>query len=154
MSDCLRLHDAVRSGKPFHLVVVHYIQDKKKKTKKIKHITEIDLTSSVELLFGNLNRSQLEELVKVVKSVPQKRKPTKEEHQTIYDIRNNLQTNSGSILLNIKCDKTQSRLQCSFNHFQEFIEKNPDRVVTKSNTNEFRGGVISMEISSGQRVFK
>lgn len=154
MADCLRVFDAVNSGKPLHMIVVHYTQDDTDNTKKITAITEVDLTNSRDLLFGTLTRSQLEELDKAVKSVPQKRKPTEEEYNKMYSLRDSLQKFSGAIHLNIKCNSTQSRLQCSFNRFQEFVEKNPEKVVAKSNTNEFRGGVISSQITSSRRVFK
>lgn len=154
MSDCLRMFDAVSSDKLLHMVVVHYTQDDINTTKKINSIIEIDLTSSYKLLFGDLTRSQLEELDKAVKSVPQKRRPTTEEHSNMYAIRNKLQDLSNAIHLDIKCDSKQSRLQCSFNSFQKFIENNPSKVIAKSNTNEFRGGHISLEIKSSRRVFK
>ena len=153
MSDCLRMFDSVSSDKPLHMVVVHYIQDDINTTKKINSIIEINLTSSQKLLFGDLTRSQLEELDKAVKSVPQKRRPTTEEHSNMYAIRNKLQVVSNAIHLDIKCDSKQSRLQCSFNSFQKFIENNPSKVIAKSNTNEFRGGHISLEIKSSRRVF-
>jgi hypothetical protein len=154
MADCLRVYDEVNSGKNIHLVVVFYEQNDTRNTKNISSIIELDLTNSCELLFGIITRSQLEELDKAVKSVPQKRKPTVEEHTIMYSLRNRLQENSGAIYFNIKCNSTQSRLQCSFNKFQQFVQKNPSRVIAKSNTNEFRGGVISGEINSSRRVFK
>ena len=154
MADCLRVFDAVSNGKPIHMVVVHYIQDDTNNTKKITTITEVDLTDSHDLLFGTLTRSQIEELDKVVKSVPQKRKPTEEEYNKMYSLRDSLQKLSGAIHLDIKCNSTQSRLQCSFNRFQQFVEKNPAKLVAKSNTNEFRGGTISSQITSSRRVFK
>ena len=154
MADCLRIFDAVSSNNPIHMIVIYYIQDDKNKTKKISNITEIDLTNSGKLLFGNLTRIQIEELDSLVKSIPQKRKPTKEEHKKIYSLRDSLQAYSSAIHLNIKCNSTQSRLQCSFNKFQEFIEKNPTRVVAISNNNIFRGGKISYEIASPRRCFK
>jgi hypothetical protein len=153
MADCLRIFDAVNSDKPIHMVVIHYTQHNDSKYKKVESITEIDLSLSSELLFGNLSRSQLEELDKVVKSVPQKRKPTNEEYKKMYDIRNTLQMTCGALRLDIKCNSTQSRLQCSFNRFQQFIEKNPTRIIAASNTNEFRGGMISAEIISSKRKF-
>ena len=154
MADCLRVFDAVSNGKPIHMAVVHYIQDDTNNTKKITAITEVDLTDSHDLLFGTLSRSQIEELDKVVKSVPQKRKPTEEEYNKMYSLRDSLQKLSGAIHLDIKCNSTQSRLQCSFNRFQQFVEKNPAKLVAKSNTNEFRGGTISSQITSSRRVFK
>jgi hypothetical protein len=153
MADCLRVFDAVSSGSPIHMVVIHYIQDTPT-TKKITNITEVDLTSSSDLLFGTLTRSQIEELDKVVKSVPQKRKPTEEEYNRMYSIRNYLQKSSDAIHLDIKCNKSQSRLQCSFNRFQQFVEENPAKLVAKSNTNEFRGGAISSQIKSFPRSLK
>lgn len=152
MADCLRVFDAVSSGIPMHMVVIYYIQDDTNNTKKISSIIEVDLTNSASLLFGSLTRSQIEELDKEVKSIPQKRRPTHEEHTKMYVMRDSLKSLSGAIYLNIKCDSTQSRLQCSFNHFQEFIEKNPSRVIATSNSNEFRGGVITLEINSSRRV--
>lgn len=154
MSDCLRLFDAVSSGNPIHMVVIHYSQDDTTNTKSIVSIIEIDLTNTRYLLFGNLSRSKIEELDKSVKSVPQKRKPTKEEHHRMYSIRDSLQKSCDAIHLDIKCNSTQSRLQCSFNRFQHFMEKNPERIVATSNTNQFRGGEISSQIISSRRVFK
>lgn len=154
MANCLRVFDAVSSGNPIHMVVVHYIQDDTSNTKKIVTITEIDLTNSHDLLFGTLTFSQIEELDKMVKSVPHKRKPTEEEYNKMYSLRDSLQKFSGAIHLDIKCNSTQSRLQCSFNRFQQFIEKNPANIIAKSNTNEFRGGFISSQITSSRRVFK
>ena len=154
MADCLRVYDAVSNEKTIHLVVILYKQDDTANTKKISSIVEVDLTNSRDLLFGTLTRSQIEELDKAVKLVPQKRKPTDEEYKNMYSIRDRLQENSGAIHLDIRCNSTQSRLQCSFNHFQTFLEKNATRVIAKSNTNEFRGGVISSEIKSSRRIFK
>jgi len=154
MGDCLRVFDAIGSGKPIHMVVIHYIQDDTTNQKKVANIIEIDLTNSRDLLFGTLTRSQIEDLDKAVKSVPQKRKPTEEEYKKMYSIRDSMQELSGAIHLDIKCNSTQSRLQCSFNHFQQFIEKNPSKIIAKSDTNEFRGGSISSHIASSRRVFK
>jgi len=154
MADCLRIYDAVTSGNSFHLVVVHYIQDDTNNTKNIIAITEIDLTASSDVLFGSLTRCQIEELDKLIKSIPQKRKPTQEEHKKMYILRDSLQMMSGAIHLDIKCNSSQSRLQCSFNKFQEFIEKNPNKLIAKSNNNEFRGGAISASITSSRRILR
>lgn len=154
MADCLRVYDKVVSGRPLHLVVIHYAQNDAKKTKKITSIVEVDLTSSTQLLFGSLSRDAVEQLDALVKTVPQKRRPTKEEHELMYKLQAKLQEKSGHIYLNIKCDSSQSRLQCSFNRFQTFLKENPDRIVSQSSTHEFRGGSIAAEISSSRRVFK
>jgi len=153
MADCLRLYDAVSSGTPLHMVVIHYKHDDTTNTKNVVSIVEVDLTSSHNELFGSLTRSQLESLDKTVKLVPQKRKPTPQEHQDFYSIRDSLQEFSGAIHLDIKCNSSQSRVQCSFNRFQEFLEQHPERIVAQSNTNAFRGGTLS-SLKSSRRVFK
>ncbi len=136
------------------MVVIHYTQDDTTNRKNVSSIVEIDLTNSRELLFGTITLDQISELDKAIKLVPHKRKPTDEEYRNIYFMRDTLQLLSGAIHLDIKCNSTQSRLQCSFNRFQQFIENNPTRVVAKSNTNEFRGGSISSYITSPRRKFK
>lgn len=150
MADCLRVFDMV-SGPIIHMVVVQYKQVKY--IKRVTNIIEVDLTNSRELLFGTLTRSQIETLDAAVKSIPQKRKPTPEEHKHMYNIKKELQKLSGAIRLDIKCNSQQSRLQCSFNKFKLFLENNP-RIIEKSNTNEFRGGSITKEIQSLCRKFK
>lgn len=153
MADCLRIFDAVSSGEPLHLVVIHYQQIDLTCTKQIVSITEVDLTGSSSALFGSLSRSQLEELDGLVKSVPQKRKPTQEEYDTMYSLRDRLQPLSGAIHLDIKCNSTQSRLQCSFNRFQLFLQNHPDLIIAHSNTHHFRGGELTYELVSGRRTF-
>ena len=155
MADCLRVFDAVSSANNIHLTVIHYLPNDETLTKHVSTITEIDLTDSQNALFGTLTRSQIEELDKLVKSIPKKRKPTKEEHENMYSLRDTLHAQCGAIHLDIKIDsRTQRRLQCSFNHFQKFIEQNPSKVIERSNSNMFRGGVISSQIVSPRRVFK
>ena len=153
MADCLRVFDSVSSGEPYHLVVVHYKQNDETKTKRLITITEIDLTNSKDLLFGSLSREQIEQLRTAVREVPQKRSPSAEEYKKMYDLRNSLQPLSKAIHLDIKCNSQQSRLQCSFNHFQSFLEEHPERILTKSTSAEFRGKQIQEEIASGRRVF-
>jgi hypothetical protein len=155
MADCLRVFDAVGSANNIHLTVIYYLQNDETRTKHVLTITEINLTDSQYALFGTVIREQLEELVNLVKSIPKKRKPTKEEYANMYSLRDTLQAQCGAIHLDIKCDsKTQRRLQCSFNRFQQFIEQNPSSVIERSNSNSFRGGVISSQIVSPRRVFK
>ena len=151
MADCLRQFDLVSSGKPIHMVVIQYKQ--KGNTKNILSITEIDLTNSVHLLFGSLTREQIQCLVSLVKKVPSNRKPTKTEHGHMYELKDALQQLSGVMSLNIKCNSTQSRLQCSLNRFPQFIEDHPERVISKG-THEFRGGSITRQLVSSPRVLK
>jgi hypothetical protein len=154
MGDSLRVYDSVCSGKPLHLIVVTYKQDDINNRKKLIEIIQVDITGLKHELYGGIIREEIEELDKAVKRVPQNRKPTPEEHEAMYSIQKKLIDNKGEIYFNIKCDSKQSRLQCSFNKFREFIERNPDKIIALSNTNEFRGGVISMELESGRRARK
>lgn len=153
MADCLRVYDAVTSGSPIHMTVVQYKQNKENTIKKLVKITEVNLTNSGILLFGSVTRENILELCNAVKAIPQKRSPTQQEHAAIYAIRNRIASQSGAIHLDIKCNSTQSRLQCSFNQFQKFIEDNPDRVIAQSDNGEFRGGKVIEEILSGPRSF-
>jgi hypothetical protein len=83
MGDCLRVYDTIKTGKKLHMVVLHYKQNNN--IKDILSIVEIDLTNSINELFGNITREQLVELDNIVKKVPQKRKPTYDEHKNMYD---------------------------------------------------------------------
>jgi hypothetical protein len=154
MGDCLRVFDSVNTESPLHATVIHYEQDDVRKVKKLKHVTEVNLTNSREILFGSLTREEIERLDKLVKTVPQKRKPTAEEHAALYALQAELQAKSGAIYMNIKCDSQQSRLQCSFNKFQKFLLAYPDRIVAQSDTCEFRGHRVMEELASGRRQFR
>lgn len=154
MADCLRLYNIVSSGKSYHMTVIYYKQDDATTTKNIATIVEVDLTNSAAELFGTLTREELESLDKLVKTVPQRRSPTPDEHTAMYTLRNTLQEKSAAIQLNIKCNSQQSRLQCSFNKFQTFLKAHPDRIVAQSSSADFRDASISASISSGRRSFK
>ncbi len=154
MADALRTFDAVSSGEPLHMIVIMYVQNDDTNTKQLVRIIEVDLTNSREILFGTLTREQVEAVDGAVKSVPQRRRPTPEEHTQMYSIRDAAQALSGAIQLNIKCNSTQSRLQCSFNQFQKFLNENPDRIVAQSSNGRFRDREVIAEISSGRRRFK
>ncbi len=154
MGDSLRVYDSVSSDTPIHMTVIKYIQDDERKVKKIETITEVNLTQANHILFGSLTRADIESLDTLVKKIPQKRKPSEEEKKALYALQTELQKKSGAIYLNIKCNSQQSRLQCSFNKFQEFLITNTDRIVAQSKTNEFRGKTIQAEVASGRRQFK
>jgi hypothetical protein len=96
---------------------------------------------------------QIECLVSLVKKVPSNRKPTKTEHGHLYELKDALQQLSGAMRLNIKCNSTQSRLQCSLHRFQQFVQDHPERVISKG-THEFRGGSITPQLVSSPRVLK
>jgi hypothetical protein len=156
MGNCLSIYDAVSSGTPLHMTVIHYEQDDAAALKRLRSITEVDLTASAAALFGDITRAELEQLDRAVKAVPQKRYPTPEEHAAMYAIQKALLLRCRAIHLDIKCDKQQSRLQCSFsfNRFQQFLRDHPERIVAQSTTGEFRGGRIVEEVASARRVLK
>ena len=154
MGDCLRIFDNVASGKPYHMVVVRYEQVGP--VKRVKSIVELDLTNTTKLLFGDLTRADVEALDTLVKSVPQKRRPTAEEHKAMYALHKSLSQKTGLLSLNIKCDSSQSRLQCSMSrgNLDAFLKNHSERVVASSQSCEFYDGKITAELVSGQRVFK
>jgi hypothetical protein len=159
MGDCLRVFDAVTSAvttqDKLHMTLVHYEQDDAAGVKKLAAVTEVDLTGSAAALFGDVTRAELEALDRAVKAVPQKRSPTAEEHAAMYALRDALLPRCRAIHLDIKCNSQQSRLQCSFSRaaFQRFLAENPERVVARSGTAEFRGGRIVEQVASGRRTF-
>jgi len=153
MGDCLRIYDAVASDAPLHVVIVFYVQDTTK-TKTLKELIEIDISGATAELFGTLTREQLESLSQRVKAVPQKRKPTPTEYTSMYSLRDELQPLSGAIHLDIKCNSQQSRLQCSFNRFQTFLDAHPTRIIARSITPSLHGKEVLSTVSSGRRVFR
>jgi hypothetical protein len=154
MGDCLRVYDAIAAGTPLHLTTVFYRQDDAAKSKILTEVLEVDLTNSLSVLFGTLTRDQLLTLDQRVKAVPQKRKPTPEEYTSMYTLRNELQSLSGALHLDIKCNSQQSRLQCSFNRFQTFLEANPTRIITRSTTPILHGKEVLASVAGGRRVFR
>lgn len=149
MADCLRLFDNVSSGVSYHLVCIYYKQVNG--TKIFKSIIEMDITSSRDVLFGTVTREDIEALVHTVKRVPLKRRPSAEEKLEMQRLSHAIQERSGVIKFNIKCDSSQSRLQCSFNKFRKFIMDNPSRIVASSDCTSFRGGEILGQVASGVR---
>lgn len=149
MADVIRLYNITSSHEPFHLIVLIY--DQIDDYKKIKNVVEINMTGSHELLFGHVKLDELKSLDSAVKAIPQKRSPTKEEHTELYKMKAELQQFM-YIQLNIKCNSQQSRLQCSFNRFSDFLSMYPERIIEKSAGNIFRG-IELIDIRSCKRSF-
>ncbi len=153
MADVCRVYEDVCEG--YHLLVVVYTQENKKK--KVGEIVEVDLTGMTKELFGDVTMRDIRRLDRCIKKVPQKRSPTEEERKDIYDLRDEIQSRiydtGGCIHLDPKCNSQQSRLQCSFNKFQDFLDSYPDRIVAKSEGGMFRGSSIHYEIESDKRTF-
>jgi hypothetical protein len=149
MADCLRFYDSVKNDS-FNCVIILYRQDENEK--HIEKVYEIDLTDSLDILFGDIKEEELEKLDNLVKAVPQKRKPTDEEYKRMYEYRDSLQKRSGFAHIDIKCNSQQSRLQCSLSKFQKFVREHKDRVIEES-TDSLKGTKILEKVYSSRRVF-
>lgn len=148
MGDIVRIFNEVSSGKPVHMAVIRYEQTAT--TKKLKSITEVDLTNSVTLLFGDTTLAQIEELVAYVKSIPHNGRTP--EHQANYK-RMAAALKKGLISYAPKVDsKTQRRVQGHFSKFRKFVLDNPSRLIAESDGCQFRGGTVKAEIVSPRRV--
>ena len=152
MGDIVRVFNEVSSGRKIHMTVVAWNQ-KDSTTKKLKSITEVDLTNSVNLLFGTVTLHEIEELVAYVKKIPHYGR-TKEHTATYMSMAAALKKKGGGCISYApKVDSaTQRRVQGRFVGFSVFVKENPSRVIAESNTCEFRGGKIAEEIVSTKRV--
>jgi hypothetical protein len=126
MADCIRFFESLDTN--LNLIVLTYKQEEEKKV--IQRVVKVDLTNSKKTLFGDITKEDLEMLVKKVKSVPSNRKPTEEERKIMYELRDKIQSKSKYIMLNIKCNSTQSRVQCSFNKFNTFLKEEKKRIIS------------------------
>ena len=151
MGDILRIYNATHSNEPYHMTVIRYDQTTTT-TKEVVEMVEVDLTASGRVLFGDLTLSDIESIVDAVKEVPHKRRPTPEERARMYAVRDGLLTRSGCLSIAIKCDSRQSRVQCSFSNFRNFLTNNSRRIISHSSSNEFRGGSITSTLNSTRRV--
>jgi len=157
MADAVRVYDEVRSEETIHMTVLLWEQ-KDANTKKIKSITEIDLTNSLELLFGTVTREELVKLVEEAKKVGKVRPGISPEERAkqislAYSIRDELHTKTGCMHFHLMFyTNNPSRVQGQFTQFQRFLKENPSRVIAESFTGSFRGGAISEEIVSTKRV--
>jgi hypothetical protein len=158
MGDILRVYDEVSSGEKIHMTVVHW-QQKDPSTKKIKSITEVDLTNSANILFGSVSREQLVILDTTTKTAGKVRpdvtvQEREQNIKSVYAMRDELHKTSGFMhyhLMFYRNTKTPSRVQGQFTHFSQFVKENPERVIAVSETGEFRGGRIAEEIASTKR---
>ena len=157
MADIVRVFDEVSSGEKFHVTVVLWEQNSPT-TKKLKSITEGDLTNSVELMFGSVKREQLVDLVTAAKAVGKVRPTVTAEERarqisSAYAMRDELHRLSGFMHIHLMFyTNTASRVQGQFTRFRQFVAENPGRLVAESQTCEFRGGRIANEIPSTKRV--
>jgi hypothetical protein len=151
LGDFLRFYDTIVSGEKIHMTVIFYIQNGDYKS--VKKIIEVNLTNCSKLLFGDINRSDIEELDKIVKDIPHGPRTIQEKENTKL-VNKKIKDKCPCIIPNVKADsKNQRRLQCSFNKFQDFIRNNARLVISESDNNQFRGGSIQSQILSGPRTF-
>jgi hypothetical protein len=150
MADCLRFYDSVSSDENLSCVVVLY--DQVDNEKLLSEIVELDLTKSVDILFKDVKREEIEHLHELVRKVPHKRKPTDEEYNEMYTYRDLIQKKSGYIHFDIKCNSQQSRLQCSITKFQDLLKQHKNLVVERSKT-MFKGVSILKKVKSSKRKF-
>jgi len=154
MGNPLRVFDAVSSGEELHMVLIDWTQASAT-TKRLANLVEVNLTGAKAELFGTATREQVAELDALVKQIPTKSKPTEEQHQAIYALRNRLDGQMGAMKLRIKCNSQQSRVQCAFPNkaFTSFLKAHPGRIVATMAGGLFYGKPVLMEILSGCRVF-
>jgi hypothetical protein len=159
MADVVRVFDEVSNDQKIHMTVVHW-EKKDATTKKLKSITEVDLTKSVTLLFGTVTRDQLVELVKITKAVGKVRPDVSAEQRAIqissaYTMRDELHKISGIMHFHLMFyTNNPSRVQGQFIQFSNFVKENPERLIARSENGEFRGGKITEEIASPPRQRK
>lgn len=157
MADIIRVFDEVSGEEKIHMTVISWEQ-KTADTKKLKGILEVDLTKSVDILFGSVKREQLVELVQLAKAVGKVRPDVTPEERAkkiadAYTMRDELHRLTGCMHFHLMFyTNNPSRVQGQFLHFSEFVKKYPERVVAQSDTGEFRGGRIAEEIESTRRV--
>lgn len=159
MADVVRVFDEVSNDQKIHMTVVHW-EKKDATTKKLKSITEVDLTKSVTLLFETVTREQLVELVKITKTVGKVRHDVSAEQRasqisSAYAMRDELHKISGIMHFHLMFyTNNPSRVQGQFTQFSKFVKENPERLIASSENGEFRGGKITEEIASTPRQRK
>ncbi len=147
MGDALRVYDAVSSGERIHMWVVNYKQEGE--SKKVRDLKCVDLTGAKEALFGDLSRDEVAAVDSRVKAVPKGAAPDASMKAAYKDSAKAATAKSGALILNPKVDsKTQRRLQCSFNHFDEFVAAHPERLVADPAPS------LTAELKSAKRTFK
>lgn len=153
MGDALRVYDSVFSTTPLHMVVLTYSQQGP--IKHLESVIEVNLTNSGPLLFGDLCRSDIEQLDRAIKTLPSG-KLTEDQRNEYKTIQETLSKSMTGLVLNPKIDsKHQRRLQCSFHHFLAFVNANPKRVIARCGSDGlFRGAQLQTQLTSGRRQLR
>ena len=151
MGDCQRVFDVTASGIPIHVIVIQYKQYRHPDVKRVKRITEMNLTGAKQLLFGDMTKAQIQKLDNSIKSLPRCTYPSASNKTNLGSIKKSISGSLRATRLDIKCSTKQRRLQFSIRNWSKFIADNPTLVISDSHTNEFRGGVIRHKLDSGPR---
>jgi hypothetical protein len=164
MGDPKRIMRSLLDGEQIRLVVIRYRQEGDEK--RIVNLTELNITSMVRELFGNITLEQLTELERLIKSVPKDKQSsikingkkvvqTCEQRNAYLAYLAYLQSLGGGLLaLNPKVGGGGApRLQCSLN-IEAFIRKHSGNVLYNGNPDGFkdRSGVLT-SVASGKRKF-
>lgn len=156
MGDIMRVYDETNSGEPYHMTVVEYEQTDPT-TKKVKRITEVDLTNSATLLFGDVTHEQLKALDAATKAVGKVRSDVTPEARAAaiaaaYAQRDVLHGLTRYMHFHLMFyTNNPSRVQGQFKDFARFLAEYPERVVATGDAGSFRGGAIAQEIISPPR---
>ena len=159
MGDPKRIMRSLITGENLHLVVIRYAQ--RDDTKQIVKLTELNITGMHRELFGSVTPPQLEQLERLIKSVPKDKQSTIKidgkkvvqkcvERDTYLAYLQSLR--SGLLALNPKVGGGGApRLQCSLN-IEGFIANHGDRVLYNSKPDGFKGrsGILT-PVTSGKR---
>ena len=127
-------------------------------SKQIKHIFEINYNRECHRkLFGNITKTEIEQYVNSVKSIPQN--IPREDIIKTFDYKtekNTLMNNKNmNIQINPKIDsKNQRRVQCSISNFERTLEKFITYKSAIETPNVIRGKYITSTIDSSTRVRK
>lgn len=128
-------------------IVIQYVQRGDEKV--LTHVYELDLTHR-EVLWGSVTKQDIEELDRLVRSMPANRRDP-DIDKAITQKKRELNTKSGAIRFNPKIDsKTQRRLQCSIPMFATCHS------LIKTATSEpiVRGVPIVASVAGGRRIRK
>ena len=161
MGDPKRIMRSLITGENLRLVVIRYRQEGDEK--QIVKLTELNISGIHRELFGNVTLDQLEQLERLIKSVPKDKQSTIKidgkkvvqkcvERDTYLAY---LQTLRGGLLaLNPKVGGGGApRLQCSLN-IEAFVTKHRGHVLYDGKPDGFKGrsGVLT-PVTSGKRKF-
>ena len=110
-----------------HIIVMWYRQESSSETKEIVDIVHFDLSNLDSELWGSLTANDISKLDALVKTVSPKSRPTASQSAAIKAMRSEMR--SGRVSLSVKCNSQQSRLQCTFSGFRDFVKMHPERIL-------------------------